>query len=36
MSKFPHMTVSRLMTLSWLVVAVLALTLSQRAASLTS
>ena len=32
MSKFPHMTVSRLMTLSWLAVAVLALTLSQRAA----
>jgi uncharacterized caspase-like protein len=32
MSKFPHMTVSRLMTLSWLVAAVLALTPGQRAA----
>src|ERR1700733_9734430 len=32
MSKFPHMTVSRLLTLSWLVAAVLALTLGQRAA----
>ncbi len=32
MSKFLHITVSRLMTLSWLVAAVLALTLGQRAA----
>lgn len=32
MSKFPHMTVSRLLTLSWLVAAVLALTPGQRAA----